>query len=358
MNRIVFILFILFILSKQKTLEQGFIPKQELNTLIAVVAKDARFYAPIEGDNGIEYVETIGDQPIAFNYVNVKLSPKGLFFPQREVLCRFCGDTLRDVPVPDDTFIVFGGRPCDARALSYLDRIFEDQSSQFADPYYVTRRKHALIITLACNEAAATCFCTTVGGNPTESVGSDILVFELDNELLFEAWTEKGKTFMATYHGFFQNPTDAVRSAKAEHVQKAVARVNAFAIEGIKARLDKIFEEAVWETITNTCLGCGACTYLCPTCHCFDITDETNPRQEGIRLRTWDSCQYPLFTKHASGHNPRVNKKQRMRQRIMHKFSYTVEKSDAIFCVGCGRCVLNCPINLDIREMLQTLYQL
>jgi ferredoxin len=125
----------------------------------------------------------------------------------------------------------------------------------------------------------------------------------------------------------------------------------------MKEKLDGIFEEEVWETITNNCLGCGACTYLCPTCHCFDITDETNGKGDGIRIRTWDSCQYPLFTLHASGHNPRVNKKQRMRQRLMHKFSYTVEKNDAIFCVGCGRCVIHCPVNLDIREMLQTLYQ-
>ena len=158
-------------------MEIGIITKQELNTLIAAAAKDAQFYAPIKGSNGIEYVETTGDQPISYEYVNVKLSPKGLFFPQREVMCRFCGDTLKDVPVPEDKFIVFGGRPCDARSLLYLDRIFEDQSSQFADPYYITRRQNALLITLACHEPAATCFCTTVGGSPTESKGSDIMVF-------------------------------------------------------------------------------------------------------------------------------------------------------------------------------------
>jgi sulfhydrogenase subunit beta (sulfur reductase) len=339
-------------------MEMGIITKQELNRLIAAAAKDAIFYAPVEGSNGIEYVETTGEQPIAYDYVNVKLSPKGLFFPQREVMCRFCGDTLQEVPVPDGKFIVFGGRPCDARSLLYLDRIFEDQSSQFADPYYVTRRQNALMITLACNEPAATCFCTTVGGSPTESAGSDIMVSELGDDLLFEACTEKGKTFMETYHEFFRKPTDVLMSTREENAKLAAEALNnrnAKFILPAKEKLDSIFEEEVWETITNNCLGCGACTYLCPTCHCFDITDETNGRGDGIRIRTWDSCQYPLFTKHASGHNPRVNKKQRMRQRIMHKFSYTVEKSDAIFCVGCGRCVLNCPVNLDIREMLKTL---
>lgn len=336
------------------------ITKQKLNTLIAAAAKDAKFYAPIEGSNGIEYVETTGQQPIVFDYVNVKLSLKGIFFPQREVLCTFCGGSLKDVPVPEDKLIVFGGRPCDARSLLYLDRIFEDQSTQFVDPYYVTRRKNALMITLACNEPAATCFCTTVGGNPTESEGSDILVFELGNELMFEDFTEKGREFIEKYEEFFHYTTDAHIAVKEEKAKQAIEALNNRSANfnlPEKEKLDTIFEEAIWETVTNNCLGCGACTYLCPTCHCFDITDETNGGGDGIRLRTWDSCQYPLFTLHASGHNPRVNKKQRMRQRIMHKFSYTVEKSDAIFCVGCGRCVLHCPVNLDIRNMLQVLYQ-
>jgi len=345
----------------------GIITKQELNTLIAAAAKDVQFYAPIAGDNGIEYTETTGDQPIAYDYVNVKLSPKGLFFPQKEVLCRFCGDTLEEIPVPDDKFIVFGGRPCDARSLLDLDKVFGDQTSRFADPYYMVRRENALIITLACNEPATTCFCTTIGGSPTENEGSDIIVSELGDELLFEACTEKGKEFIATYSKFFQEPTDDHISAKEENAKQAIEALNnrsanfnlpdrsAKFILPEKEKLDGIFEEEVWETITNNCLGCGTCTYLCPTCHCFDITDETNGKGDGIRIRTWDSCQYPLFTLHASGHNPRVNKKQRMRQRIMHKFSYTVEKSDAIFCVGCGRCVLHCPVNLDIREMLTAL---
>ena len=336
-------------------MKQGIITKQKLNTLIAAAAEEATFYAPVKGNNGIEYTETSGDQPISHDFVNVRRSPKGLFFPQKEVLCRFCGDTLKEVPIPDGKHIVFGGRPCDARALLYLDKIFEDQSSRFEDPYYIIRRKHTLIITLACNHPAATCFCTTVGGSPIETEGSDILVTELDDDLLFEACSEKGNKFMKRFHEFFQPPQEKHISKKKQYATSAVEALNEFAIDGIKEKLDGIFEEEVWEMITNNCLGCGVCTYLCPTCHCFDITDETNGKGEGVRLRTWDSCQYPLFTLHASGHNPRVNKKQRMRQRIMHKFSYTVEKSEAIFCVGCGRCVKYCPVNLDIREMLQRL---
>ncbi|MBD3308184.1 hypothetical protein GF339_17190 [candidate division KSB3 bacterium] len=337
-------------------MKQGVITKQQFPALIAAAANNATFYAPIQTADGIEYIATTGDQPIAYDYVNVKRSPKGLLFPQREILCRFCGDTLQDVPVPDDNLIVFGGRPCDARALSELEMIFGDQTSRFQDPYYLIRRNNALIITLACHQPASTCFCTTVGGHPTESTGSDLRVYELGDDLLFEVCTEKGQTFMDAHADLFQPPTEMHITRKDEQTRQAVEALHEFPIEGIKAKLDQIFEEEVWETLTNDCLGCGVCTYLCPTCHCFDITDEKNGKGDGVRLRTWDSCQYPSFTLHASGHNPRVNKKQRMRQRIMHKFSYTVEKNDAIFCVGCGRCVVYCPVNLDIREMLQKLY--
>jgi ferredoxin len=334
------------------------ITKQEFNTLIAEVAKETTFYAPIVGENGIEYAKTSGDQPIAYTYVNVKMSPKGIFFPQQEVLCRFCGDTIQEVPVPNEPFILFGGRPCDARSLTYLDKIFEDQMSQFSDPYYVTRREQSLLITLACSEPAATCFCTSVGGNPAEATGSDILVFELGDELLFEACSDRGTQFLDTYGSFFQSPTDTHIENRQQQAAQVTEQLQELHIDDLKAKLDAIFEDAVWESMTSNCLGCGACTYLCPTCHCFDICDETDGQGEGIRLRTWDSCQYALFTKHASGHNPRVQKKQRMRQRLMHKFSYTVEKSDDIFCVGCGRCVTHCPVNLDIREMLTTLIKI
>jgi ferredoxin len=125
-------------------------------------------------------------------------------------------------------------------------------------------------------------------------------------------------------------------------------------LDGINEKLEKNLLSSLWENLALPCVGCGICTYLCPTCHCFDISDETGRGRSGIRLRTWDSCQYPQFTLHTSGHNPRPLRYQRMRQRIMHKFSYTVANTGRIFCVGCGRCIENCPVNLDIRIFLNS----
>ena len=125
-------------------------------------------------------------------------------------------------------------------------------------------------------------------------------------------------------------------------------------IDGLKEKLDRSFENPIWQELTEKCLGCGVCTYLCPTCHCFDIVDETHA-STGQRMRTWDSCQFPQFTLQASGVNPRATVKERFRQRVMHKFSYMIESYEQIGCVGCGRCVTECPVNLDIRHVVNSI---
>jgi len=115
----------------------------------------------------------------------------------------------------------------------------------------------------------------------------------------------------------------------------------------------ELYEAPFWEEIAFACINCGTCTYLCPTCWCFDIQDE-NYGKNGVRIRNWDSCMYPLFTKHTTGHNPRGDKVQRVRQRFMHKLKYFVDKYEkGIMCTGCGRCVRQCPVNIDIRAVCE-----
>ena len=122
-------------------------------------------------------------------------------------------------------------------------------------------------------------------------------------------------------------------------------------LEDIKARMDGLFDDDIWETVSHKCLGCGTCSYLCPICYCFDLTDEKT--ETGARkVRSWDCCMFDLFTRHASGHNPRPVNAMRLRQKVMHKFSYYWERYGLHGCVGCGRCVRSCPVNLDIRQLL------
>ena len=121
--------------------------------------------------------------------------------------------------------------------------------------------------------------------------------------------------------------------------------------QNIEKILDQIFENKFWEEIAKRCLGCGICTYLCPTCHCFDIQDEKKGKH-GARIRVWDSCMYSEYTKQASGYNPRLYQMNRFRNRVYHKFNYFPKNSQVFGCVGCGRCIIECPVNIDIIETI------
>lgn len=337
---------------------------EKLDALIAAVNGSGAFIAPASMAEGGTPGETLfrpvtKAAEVRLDRVNTRMSVKGAFFPQRETILRFEGSVLREVPAPADRpLVVFGARPCDAKSLLFMDKVFEGRATApgnatHEDPYYVARRRAAIVISLACDAPAASCFCTSVGGHPHGTDGADILASRAgkNGDFLLEPMTDKGRAFLAGHAALLAPAGADAEAAREARGREAAAKMQALDFSGVKEKADASFDSPVWERIVQSCLGCGVCTFVCPTCHCFDITDETSGTG-GIRIRTWDACQYPLYTVHASGHNPRPAKRARMRQRIMHKYSYTVETAGMVSCTGCGRCVRLCPVNLDIRQML------
>ena len=351
--------------SKKGTcMDRGIIRKSDIPKL----AGKRRFYAPSREGTVPQGTCELKENPaeITYRFFNVRLPLKEIFFPQTEVLYTFDFDEVAEVPVPDEQILVFGCRPCDARALAQLDAVFGPENKGYTDPYYMKRREGSIVVSLACSAPCPTCFCTATGGAPAATAGADLIAHELEGRdggrLLIEAINEKGRAFLESHNELFSEAPDSlvedVRSADAA-AEQAVRQANDLGVDlgeeiaALKERMDPLFDDRRWEELTSSCIGCGACTYLCPTCHCFDIADESR-MYEGRRIRTWDSCQFPLFTKHASGHNPRTNRKERLRQRFMHKFSYAVENMNEVLCVGCGRCIAACPVNLDIRDVIRS----
>ncbi|MFQ6053921.1 MAG: 4Fe-4S dicluster domain-containing protein, partial [Candidatus Bathyarchaeia archaeon] len=205
---------------------------------------------------------------------------------------------------------------------------------------------------LACNHPRRTCFCTSLGGSPFGRTGMDLLLVDLGDRYLMEILTEKGGKLVEGPLRLRDAGDDDLREAErlSEEAERAMGAE--IPVEGLRERLDGMFDDPLWDRIHQRCVGCGVCTYLCPTCWCFDILDEETPA--GVRrVRVWDTCQFPLFTRQASGFNPRPSGKERMRQRIMHKFNYFKKDFGEFACVGCGRCVRECPVNLDIREVIE-----
>jgi ferredoxin len=166
-----------------------------------------------------------------------------------------------------------------------------------------------------------------------------------NGDYLAEILTEKGEKVVSLAPDLFET---------AENIEKEkfLAEVPVmFSHEEIYGKLEKFFDSEEWVEQSLKCIGCGACAYVCPTCACFDIQDDSHGKL-GLRVRCWDSCGFSLFTLHTSGHNPRNVQSARWRQRIMHKFSYMPERLSVYGCTGCGRCSRACPVDMNILEHL------
>jgi sulfhydrogenase subunit beta (sulfur reductase) len=338
-------------------MERRVLRKESLPAALTRLAEQFVVAGPVSEEGNVLFAP-LGGREAHLPFANTRNAPKNTLFPHTEALVRFLR-TPRGVEVVGEgdevreTVVLV--RPCDARSFLFLDRVFDQE--QWKDPYYRARREHTTVVSLACAKPPyAACFCTSVGGEPVTGEGADVLITDLGEGLLAEFLTEKGEKLAACFAGEPARETEVARKEEVRASARTAIRSNVPAAE-VKPILEANFEHPFWDGLHKSCLACGTCTYLCPTCHCFDISDEATD-ERGVRIRNWDSCMYPLFTKETSGHNPRSSQKERWRQRAMHKFRYIPANFGLVGCVGCGRCVLNCPVNLDIRKIVRDVSEL
>ncbi len=331
------------------------IGKTDLIAFLAEVGNKYDVFAPMKKNGSISFEPLSSGADVVFDYPNSLRTPKEFFFPQSEVLFTFRGVEREDDDQTSDAKprVLFGIRPCDSNSLALLDKVFDQEDYQ--DSYYIEKRSNTTLIGLACANPQSACFCASVDGGPFNKDGLDLLVTALDGDKLHvEILTEKGRGLIGEDSRFKdagESDSQQVESLKKEAEAKITSKIP---LDGLKEKLDGMFDSPVWDEIHERCLGCAICTYMCPTCHCFALLDE-QAGSSGERIRNWDSCMFPIFTLEASGHNPRASNRERMRQRIMHKFNYFVENFGHTACVGCGRCLINCPVNMDIREIIETI---
>ncbi len=335
----------------------GFLPKEKIKDFLDALNKDAVAYVPVQEGDVVSFKPyTTGADICLTRPANT--SPKAAIYPQCEKLLSF--EYIKDpedpkkmaVTVSDKRdypkAVIFGCRPCDAKGFTIYDRVFIETDT--ADPYYKEHREKTTIISLACETPFAGCFCVAVDGGPADKVASDVFMTDVDKGYYLESLTEKGDVVLS----LSMIADGASYQAAAQKVQtEATAKVkNPFPADATEKVNTKLFDtDEFWQQVAAKCISCGACTYLCPTCYCFNITDEQN-REKGERLRTWDACMFQHFTLEASGHNPRPVKSRRLRQRVGHKFAYYPEKYNGVIaCCGCGRCIRHCPVSVDISEI-------
>lgn len=318
-----------------------------------------QLFGHIKDENGC-FIRTLDDDKMPdMQCSNSIMSAKSVLFPQTESILDATLDTsskdhhiMKRVQKQYSPRAVVGIKPYDAKAIQLLRLNFDNKD--YSDPYWCDAYDATTFIGLGINEPESLDFSTSVNANPFGEEGLDVLLADLGDQYLAKVLTAKGEIFVKACG--FESVADEKHSSsvfdilKKQACDSIVSKVDTNELKN-KSILD-LYEADFWNDIAFSCINCGTCTFVCPTCWCFDIQDETK-RKSTTRFRNWDTCMSNLFTLHASGHNPRDTKNHRVRQRFMHKLKYFLDKYDkGIMCVGCGRCIKSCPVNIDIREVI------
>jgi ferredoxin len=320
------------------------ITKSKFYKLIEGLLKEYEVIGPKEIPNkGIFYQHIIEIKDLYLGEHFTTEPVKKFFLPPFEEIFGYGQDILIDPPnLNTKQRIIIGVRPCEAKGLTLLDKVF---GSDYKDSFYINRRKRTIIIGWACANPDRECFCTSLGSSPVDSLGMDVLLFPIEDKIIIETITDRGKNIFSCLEEEINRDQRKFLQANKDERRKLVRRKIK-----IPVSLDKVFESDYWDKVSRSCIGCGICTYLCPTCHCFDLTDENRKR-----LRCYDGCSFADFTLEASGVNPRPTKKERYRQRVFHKFDYFKKNFGGNLCVGCGRCTRFCPVKINIAEIIDKL---
>jgi len=331
------------------------VSKKDIAKLLGEWGQQFTVFAPSR-ESGVAAMAEWDGQDASFLdwYRNTVVPPKASFLPTMEAMFHFQkgkeGYSIEPSSGDGNKRLLFGVRPCDARAIAIVDMTFKDY---YEDPYYLAKRKNTVLVGLGCTNPCESCFCTSMGVSPSESKDVDLMLTDIGDHFLIEVVTDKGKELITKTSGLKEASKDDEAKAKQAR-ETAYNRVTRkLDTEGIVDKLQASFDdEGFWEQTAAKCISCGICTLLCPTCYCFDINDEM-VRGEGTRFRSWDSCGFPVYTKMPM-ENPRQEKWRRVRQKVCHKFEFYPMTFDVIACTGCGRCIRFCPVNWDITQVLES----
>ncbi len=334
------------------------IAKENLSALFQRIAENQELYLPVEVSGQVNFKAWTQDANVSLETLKTVKSPKDAFFPQSENLYTVQREgkklSIEPQALKEQNFVVFGMKACDIQGVKVLDNVF---LSDPIDSFYAARREHGTIVAMACHEPEESCFCKAFGIDCAEPA-ADVATWMVEGELYWKALTEKGEALTKAVESLLVE-ADGADAEKLEAEKTAIHTIveklpySNLSLEGWNGdALTEKFNSPVWEELYKPCLACGTCTFVCPTCQCYDIKDYDTGH--GVkRYRCWDSCMYSDFTMMAHGNN-RTSQLQRFRQRFMHKLVYYPANNNGMYsCVGCGRCVEKCPASLNIVKVIK-----
>ena len=331
------------------------ISKTDLAALLKYIGENQPLYIPGRVSGQTNYVRYDNNTDVDLDTLKTVKSAKEAFFPQSETLYTVKTEDgkyrVSQEELQNEEFVLFGVKGCDMKGIEVLDKVF---LSDPVDTFYKARREKGTIVTLACGEPEESCFCKAFGIDCAEPSG-DVTLWNFGGEYFWKANTEKGEALTEKCKDFLKDGDEE----KVEMVKTAIRAVVSklpymnLSLEGWDGtKTEEKFDSPIWDELYKPCLACGTCTFVCPTCQCYDIKD-FNTKNGVQRYRCWDSCMYSDFTMMAHGNN-RTTQKQRYRQRFMHKLVYFPANNDGMYsCVGCGRCVDKCPASTNIVKVIK-----
>ncbi len=335
------------------------IAKENLSALFQKIAEVQELILPVKTAGQTNFKVWTKDAKVDLDTLKTVKSAKDAFFPQSENLYSVTKEgkklSIKPEALKDQDFVVFGMKACDVKGVEVLDKVFLTDP---VDTFYAARRKHGTIVAMACHEPEESCFCKVFGIDCAEPA-ADVSVWMVEDQIFWKSMTAKGEKLENLVAELLEEAEDA-DGVKLETEKKNIYDIveklpySNLSLEGWNGDvLKEKFDSPVWEDLYKPCLACGTCTFVCPTCQCYDIKDYDTGH--GVhRYRCWDSCMYSDFTMMAHGNN-RTSQMQRFRQRFMHKLVYFPANNDGMYsCVGCGRCVEKCPSSLNIVKVIKS----
>jgi sulfhydrogenase subunit beta (sulfur reductase) len=345
-------------------MKEKLLKKDSVKSLCASACKEWETYVPLkEMGQDVQFVKVNSEvengalDKLALDYENLVICPKVIGFPQLESLFEFQNGKITETVQPRTKKLLFGLRACDLKAILFVDEFFK---RNFEDIYYLNRSTDRLLVLVGCMRPPRDCFCTSAKTGPFLPVNSDLesdfdlQMVDVGDAYLVEIGSNRGEKFVEHHKEFFNEASEKVilQSKKAKRDAEEAVSLKLDFDKAVKNFCEDKFPQEIYERVAERCIYCGACLYVCPTCTCFNVFDEIKEKA-GRRRRNWDACVFEGYTREASGHNPRREKWLRTARRYEHKLKYDYLTTGMSGCVGCGRCLASCPVDIGISQIIQ-----
>jgi len=319
--------------------------------------------APFSGHGRDTFFDAVSDAnrgDILLHFRNPYYPPKRFVLPHIDRLFRVKkrGQELLVEPTYEaPRLALFGIRSCDVAGIFHLDRFYLGGAHR--DVYYEKRRASLFIVNLACTDPEQDigdeCFCMCADTGPAARGHFDLQLMDLGGEFMVVAGSEGGEALLTK--GSFGRLTPAHierRRALLAEIRASFKVTTSWFSAAVRLVSQGRVPEKTWEEIGNRCLECGGCTYVCPACTCFTVSDRPVGVDEFERVRIWDACALSGFTRMAGGHNPRKAVHDRRNRRFFRKLAhYFIQRELSMACVGCGRCAEVCHGDVGMPSVVE-----